>query len=209
MNAVGKSGKPGKRTGRRRAGNAGTRGDEASRQLSVFPAGQEESGAPVLQNLHRRWPVKLDPLRRILVASGQLLPRARARGVGLSGVTVYLVGARKMALINQRYLQHTGPTDVITFDYGDHATPEAGPRRLQGDVFVCLEVARRQAGEYGTSWQAEVVRYVVHGLLHLCGFDDLDPDARRRMKRIEHRIVRVLESRFAFKQLGRDATVAA
>jgi len=80
---------------------------------------------------------------------------------------------------------------------------------VHGDLVICLDEARRQAQVFGMTWQAEVVRYLVHGLLHLCGHDDREPDARRRMKRVEDRIVRRLAAGFAFKRLGRGPIVSA
>jgi probable rRNA maturation factor len=97
-------------------------------------------------------------------------------------LTVHLVSATRMAEINERHLNHTGPTDVITFDYG-----ESGTDGLWGEVLVCPAVAVEQARVYGTSWQEEVLRYIVHGLLHLCGYDDRRPADRRIMKREEDR----------------------
>lgn len=120
-----------------------------------------------------------------------------------SEVAVFLVGAQRMAGLNERFLSHVGPTDVITFDYREGTR---GPG-LHGDIFVCLDEAQRQAGLFRTTWQAEVVRYLVHGLLHLCGHDDLEPTARRRMKRVENRIVRRLRSEFDFKRLGTSGNV--
>jgi probable rRNA maturation factor len=69
-------------------------------------------------------------------------------------------------------------------------------------LFICPEVAVTQAKEFQTTWQAEVVRYVVHGVLHLLGYDDLKPHLRRVMKREENRLVRRLEKRFSFAQLS-------
>ena len=78
-----------------------------------------------------------------------------------------------------------------------------------GDLVICLDEARRQARVFGTTWQAEVVRYLVHGLLHLGGHDDLEASTRRRMKRVEDRIVRRLAAGFDFKRLGKGASVPA
>ena len=69
-------------------------------------------------------------------------------------------------------------------------------------------MAVKQAKEFQSSWQSEVVRYVVHGVLHLLGYDDLQPALRRRMKREENRLVRRLAKRFALAQLARPAKMA-
>jgi rRNA maturation RNase YbeY len=89
-----------------------------------------------------------------------------------------------MARVNWRFLQHEGSTDVITFDYGSTA------ERLHGECFICVADAVTQAEAFGTTWSDEVVRYVIHAILHLRGYDDLKPDVRRIMKREENRWVR-------------------
>jgi len=123
---------------------------------------------------------------------------------------INLVGAREMALVNETFLQHDGPTDVITFD---HLDPEARSKeqgvKLNGELFICVDVALAQAKEFKSSWQAEVVRYVVHGVLHLLGHDDLKPHLRRKMKREENRLVRRLTRRFSLAQLSRTAKLGA
>jgi probable rRNA maturation factor len=66
-----------------------------------------------------------------------------------------------------------------------------------------------QAKQFGTSWQSELLRYVVHGVLHLRGHDDLKSELRRKMKRAENRLVRVLARRFSLAQLSRAAKLRA
>lgn len=108
---------------------------------------------------------------------------------------IHLVSAKHMAQVNWQYLQHEGSTDVITFDHSEASGAGDGlPRRLYGELFVCVDDAARQAVEFGTTWRSEVVRYVVHGVLHLLGYDDLKPELRRKMKRAENRLVRRLEA---------------
>ncbi len=99
-------------------------------------------------------------------------------------VAVHWVGTRGSARMNFQFLQHTGPTDIITFDQG--STREC----LRGELFICVQEAVRQAREFGTTWHQEIRRYVIHGLLHLRGFDDQDPRSRRRMKQEEGRLLR-------------------
>jgi probable rRNA maturation factor len=123
---------------------------------------------------------------------------------------IHLVGAKEMARVNWQFLQHEGSTDVITFD---HSNAECGMRsaksKIHGELFVCVDDAIKQAKQFGTNWQAEVVRYVVHGVLHLLGYDDLKPALRRTMKREENRLVRLLAQRFSFAQLSGTARLGA
>ena len=108
---------------------------------------------------------------------------------------IHLVAAKEMARVNRQFLQHTGSTDVITFDHSQAESEIQGPAsRLHGELFVCVDDAVKQAGEFQTTWQSEVVRYVVHGVLHLLGYDDLKPEFRRAMKREENRLLRRLET---------------
>lgn len=105
-----------------------------------------------------------------------------AAGFGAE-LAIHFISARRSALLNERHLQHQGPTDILTFDHG------STPARLSGELFICVAEAVRQAAEFKTNWQAELVRYVIHGILHLSGYDDRDPGRRRVMKREENRLV--------------------
>ena len=123
---------------------------------------------------------------------------------------INLVAAREMALVNETFLQHAGSTDVITFDHAEKRKVESGKRKqLHGELFICVDDAAIQAKEFQTSWQSEVVRYTVHGILHLLGYDDLKPHLRRVMKREENRLVRLLAKRFSLAQLARPAKLKA
>ena len=109
---------------------------------------------------------------------------------------INLVGAREMTLVNETFLQHEGATDVITFDHAEMRKSKRGKHKsIHGELFICVDVAVAQAKEFKTDWQSEVVRYVVHGVLHLLGYDDLKPALRRQMKREENRLVRRLKQR--------------
>ena len=115
---------------------------------------------------------------------------------------INLVAAREMILVNETFLRHEGSTDVITFDY---SSAECGMRsaelNLHGELFICVEEAILQAKRFKTTWQSEIVRYLVHGVLHLLGHDDLKPHLRRKMKREENRLVRKLTKKISLAQI--------
>jgi len=115
---------------------------------------------------------------------------------------IHLIATSEITRLNEKFLRHAGPTDVITFDYSSpgRRSPMLG-RQLHGEIFICVDEAVRQAWKFGTSWQSEIVRYVVHGILHLLGFDDSSTGARRRMKREENRRLRALSRRFPLSKL--------
>lgn len=111
----------------------------------------------------------------------------RELGLGVASLGIHLIGARAMAGMNWRWLRHEGSTDILTFDH------RSGPGEpLHGELFISVDDAVTQAAAFGTSADAELVRYVIHGVLHLMGYDDLEPAARRSMKRVENRLVRRL-----------------
>jgi probable rRNA maturation factor len=89
--------------------------------------------------------------------------------------------------LNQRYLNHDEPTDVLSFPLSE---PNAA--RLAGELVLGVEVARDQAAARGHDVQAELALYVIHGLLHLCGFDDKTEGAASRMRERERYYLRQL-----------------
>ncbi len=123
---------------------------------------------------------------------------------------IQLVGAKAMAKMNWDFLRHEGSTDVITFDHLNAESRIQNPGlKLHGELFVCVDEAILQAKDFKTSWQSEIVRYIVHGILHLLGHDDLKPHWRRKMKREENRLVRRLAQRFTLAELSRTAKMSA
>jgi len=84
--------------------------------------------------------------------------------------------------LHQRFLNDPSPTDVIAFDLGEGPGP-------QGEVYVSVDRAREVAGARGGSLQRELALYVVHGVLHLCGFDDHESAERAAMRSAESNVL--------------------
>jgi len=191
------------------------------------------SGRLRLRNRQRLRSIDLPLLRRILSALlEELLPAMPF------DLTIHLVHAAEITRLNETFLHHRGATDVITVDYAGQPGPPAGrlrrPRTAQtsrssprspsppaleargqggsasvhGELFVCLDEAVGQCRRFRALWQSELVRYVVHGILHLRGYDDRQPAARRRMKREEERLLTQLAERFPFRRLGKTRPAA-
>lgn len=115
---------------------------------------------------------------------------------------ISFVSATRMAEMNQSFLQHEGSTDVITFNYRDGYEAKTESSGLAGEIYISVSDARRQAREFRTRWEEEIVRYIVHGILHLRGFDDLAPAKRTVMKREENRLVRQIKRRFKLRAVA-------
>ena len=91
----------------------------------------------------------------------------------------------KILEVNRQYLQHDYYTDIITFDYceGD---------RLSGDLFISLDTIRTNAEQFGASYEDELHRVIIHGILHLCGINDKGPGEREVMEAAENKALGML-----------------
>lgn len=104
-------------------------------------------------------------------------------GIKQAAISVVVVDSRYIRRINRLYLNHDFVTDVISFPL------ELG-RVLEGEVYVNLDRARSQAHHYGVSVENELARLVIHGTLHLAGYDDKGPRQAGLMKREEEKHLR-------------------
>lgn len=134
-------------------------------------------------------------------------------GVTTCQLGVYLLSTSRITLLNKTFLHHDGPTDVIAFDYCTRHgkttqaafSDEAPQPDIWGDIFICVDEAVRQARRFNTTWQAELVRYLVHGVLHLRGYDDQTSPTRRTMKMHEDKLLHRLAVLYPLDELGRTA----
>ncbi len=99
-------------------------------------------------------------------------------------LSLALVRDRRMAQLHREFCGVAGTTDVLTFDLRD---PRRGP--TEAEIVLCVDEAARQAQHLGHSLRAELLLYVVHGLLHLAGHDDHEPRAAAAMHRAEDRLL--------------------
>ena len=106
--------------------------------------------------------------------SAQRLPRP------LGHLNLVIIGDREMSKLHREYLGITGTTDVLTFDLTGHEGNE-----LEGDIYICLDQARRQAKQYDVTLNEEIARLAVHGVLHLAGFRDKSVTQKRQMRWME------------------------
>ena len=100
---------------------------------------------------------------------------AQAEAVRIDEVDIAIVASRHIATLNRQYLQHSGATDVISFDL---SAPGGG---LIAQIIVCADAAVREARLRRIGPQRELMLYIVHGLLHVIGYDDTTPKAAEKM----------------------------
>lgn len=117
-------------------------------------------------------------------AATQVLRRLRVRRYDLSLAVLDDAG---LAELNRRYRNRRGPTDVLAFDLREDRS-----RTLEGQIVLSAETARRQARQRRISAKTELMLYLIHGILHLAGFDDTTPQAARQMHRQEQQLLQAL-----------------
>ena len=135
-----------------------------------------------VRNFQRAVPVNLAALGKAAEKALSSVLKLRRSGhttlQRLGEVSVMLISERRMSALHRQFLNQTGPTDVITFEHGE--------------IFISVETARKNARRFGNSLARELELYIVHGLLHLHGFDDRTADGARRMKQIQEKILATL-----------------
>jgi len=142
-----------------------------------------EAIAPIpeitVRNLQRKVPVHVVDLEMFARNAAEVclrLPRRKKTDLAqLREISVLIVSDRKIASLHRQFMNEPGPTDVITFQHGE--------------IFVGVESARRNARRFGNAFERELRLYVVHGLLHLHGFDDRNTASARRMRVVQRKIL--------------------
>ena len=115
-------------------------------------------------------------------------------------IAVTFVGPRTIAQINEDYVGHQGVTDVISFCYIEDE--ELGEYDTAVDLIICVDVAVREGLErYDSSYPEELILYIVHGLLHAAGEDDLSEEPRKRMRQRESEVMTQLRKEFIFSDI--------
>jgi len=132
------------------------------------------------------------------------LHRVLAEGLRIEGivsavVSISIVDNATIHRLNRDHLQHDYPTDVISFgldwSHPDRERPDDSPEcrasgaAIEGEIIASLEYARENAEQYGWNVQSELTLYAVHGMLHLCGYDDLTPVEQSFMRASERDIL--------------------
>lgn len=132
-----------------------------------------------MRNLQRKMSVNVAELEEFagnaLQNSLQLHQRQRTNLDKLSEIFIWLISDRRMALLHRKFLGRPGATDVLTFQHGE--------------IFISVDTAGRHARAFGNSLIRELKLYIVHGLLHLHGFDDQTPAEAHKMKAAQERIL--------------------
>ena len=108
------------------------------------------------------------------------LPLVMAYKKRVGEIAYIFCSDEKILEVNRQYLQHDYYTDIITFDYCEG-------NRLSGDLFISLDTVRTNAEQFGSDYETELHRVIIHGILHLCGINDKGPGEREIMEAAENK----------------------
>ncbi|HOV36652.1 MAG TPA: rRNA maturation RNase YbeY [Dysgonamonadaceae bacterium] len=109
---------------------------------------------------------------------------AEAYGKKAGDVSYIFCDDAKILEINQTYLHHDFYTDIITFDYSEGD-------RISGDIFISIDTVRSNAEKYGTNFDDELHRVIIHGILHLCGLKDKSEADSKKMRKAEDKALSI------------------
>ncbi len=148
-------------------------------------ADRESAGCMIVVesiSIQDHFPVDEEPLRRAAEAV------LRGEGLELANLSLVVVDDRRIHELNRDFLGHDYPTDCISFVFDP-------PPSLEGEVVVSIDTADAQGPQHGWSRDDELLLYVIHGTLHLVGYDDLEPEAARVMRQREAHYLELLGRR--------------
>jgi len=94
-------------------------------------------------------------------------------------ITYIFCTDQRILEVNKQFLKHDYFTDIITFDYSDGNI-------ISGDIFISLDTVKTNAEDFEVTFEMELQRIMIHGILHLCGQDDKTPETRKEMTRKEN-----------------------
>ena len=110
---------------------------------------------------------------------------AESFGKKTGDISYIFCSDEKILEVNNEYLQHDYYTDIITFDYSEEGI-------ISGDIFISLDTVKSNSEQFGTNYDNELRRVIIHGVLHLCGVNDKTPEEQEYMTECENKALQLL-----------------
>jgi len=137
-----------------------------------------------------------DLQKRVRLNSSQILTITKAilrhEHVNQATLSIVFVSHQRIRALNKKYLNRNHTTDVLAFDLRDNASLKGKSKVVIGDVIISMDAALKSINTYQTTLSQELALYVVHGILHLLGYDDHKSADVKRMRRKEQEILSYL-----------------
>lgn len=127
--------------------------------------------------------VKFPEIKRRVVSNWvKTIAESFERRVGF--ITYIFCDDEEILRINREYLDHDYYTDIITFDYSEGET-------ISGDLFISIDTVKTNAEQYKTAYDEELLRVIIHGVLHLCGLKDKSKEEEKEMRKQEDKALSI------------------
>ena len=101
----------------------------------------------------------------------------------INAVTVNFISSKDITFLNVKYLKHDNSTDIITFNYSGSNSD------LDGEIFISLDDCRNNARKFGVKFNEELVRLIIHGFLHLLGYNDKSKSEKKEMLELQENLL--------------------
>ena len=134
----------------------------------------------ILKNLQKKIPISRGKILKAAKEAFCELEKRERFKVPPFSLSIVFVGTMRMRSVNKRYLDHDHVTDVLTFDLGDG----------QAEIMICPQVAQKNAKAFQTSTDNEMILYLIHGILHLAGYDDHSEKDILKMRHMENKLLK-------------------
>jgi probable rRNA maturation factor len=105
----------------------------------------------------------------------------------ITSLEINFISEDRIKKINSEYLNHHNSTDIITFNYSEQL------KSLDGEIFISIDDAIENSKKFNVSLSEEIARLIIHGILHLIGFDDQNKKDKIKMKRQENKLLNTLK----------------
>ena len=125
-------------------------------------------------------------LKNKLVLKQWIKQDAQTYGMKVGDLTYIFCSDDKIIEVNRQFLQHDYYTDIITFDYDVEGV-------VSGDMYISVDTVRSNSEIYAPSFERELQRVIIHGVLHLCGLKDKQPDDEKNMRSAEEKALAMLD----------------
>lgn len=168
------------------------------------PAQAKSSTPEILPDWITRYEVEIDDSQKVLKVDHRRLVDVVRSVLAVekcvsASISIAIVDNETIHDLNIRYLQHDYPTDVLSFLLEEELDPDSLPipkgsprgcgKRIEGEIILSSEMAKQMAAKYRWRPLDEVTLYVVHGLLHLCGYDDMTRKEQASMQQREREVL--------------------
>lgn len=139
-----------------------------------------------IQNLQKKIPLNFSQLKKIIL---KILAEKKIK---LADLSVVFVSAQKIAALNKKYLHRSYATDVLAFDFLEEKASNK-KNQICGEVIISTDAVIKNSKEFNTHIDAELALYVIHGILHLLGYDDHLPKDIQQMRLEEKRLLALIQ----------------